>query len=123
MLLKEFFGRPIKLGRNENDKTQSGLPTDDLFWYILDHDKLHKDYFFPIAAKIKKCHENNRLNKEQIVQEFMPMVEKGCKEYYNKHNLQGKLGKLFPKDLREGLCERLFDHYYEDIIKDCYKIG
>lgn len=124
MRLNEFFGPAIKAGSKidkENNNEQN--PHDDLFWYILDHDKLHKDYFLPLARKIKKNQNEDRLDKEKCVKEFLPMVNKGCLEYYRSKKMHGKLGKLFPKELREDLCERLFDHYYEDIIKDCYSLG
>lgn len=121
MLLNEFFGSAIKAGNKLDDKDKD--QTEDLFWYILDHDRLHKDYFMPLARKIKEQESKKRLNKEQCVNEFMPMVNKGCLEYYHKNNLKGKLGKLFPKELRKGLCEKLFDHYYEGITDGAYRVG
>lgn len=123
MILKEFFGPAIKAGKAALDKDKSSEQGDDLFWYILDHDKLHKDYFLPLAQKIKKHHQESKFDKSKYVKEFMPMVNKGCVEYYNKKDLTGKLGKLFPKKLREELCEKLFDHYYEDVIKGQYNLG
>jgi hypothetical protein len=119
MLLNEFFGKainPIKdLQKGRDDKNIG----DDLFWYIVDHDKLHKDFFHPIAVKMKK----SDFNKEKCVSEFLPMVNKGCKEYYTHNKMQGKLGKVFSEELRKDMCERLYDHYKEDIVKDKYKLG
>lgn len=122
MLLKEFFGPAIKAGNKIVDGKKEEQ-NDDLFWYILDHDRLHKDYFLPLAQKIKKQHTESTLDKAACIKEFMPMVNEGCTEYYNEKKLTGKLGKVFPKSLREELCEKLFDHYYEDILKDCYTLG
>ena len=123
MLLNEFFGKPIDpikdLKKNKDDRNID----DDLFWFIIDHDKLHKDYFHPVAKKIHHSHNNNQLDKEEMVKEFMPMVKKGCTEYYHHKKMTGKLGKIFHEELRKDMCERLFDHYKEDIIKDSYKIG
>lgn len=120
MILKEFFGRSIgPKSSNRKDQQEEKLD-NDLFWYIIDHDKLHKDYFFPIAKKLKKLKE---CTPEQVLEMFMPMVEKGCKEYYEYKEMKGKLGKEFPKDLREELCKRLYDHYREDIEKDKYNLG
>ena len=51
------------------------------------------------------------------------MVEKGCKEYYMDKKMTGKLGKLFPKEVRESLCQRIHDHLYDDIQADKYKLG
>ncbi len=121
MLLNEFFGKnldPIKNLNKERDDKNIG---DDLFWYIIDHDKLHKDYFFPIAAKIAK-HKGN-ISREEVCKEFMPMVLKGCKEYYEHKKLKGHLGEVFSKELRSDMCDRLLDHYKEDIVKGKYKVG
>lgn len=124
MLLKEFFGRAIKVGKESDKKNgNQDQENDDLFWYIVDHDKLHKDYFLPLAQKIKKQSARGQSDKTECIMEFMPMVNKGCMEYYKHKKLNGKLGKLFPKQLREDLCEKLYDHYYEDIINDCYTLG
>jgi hypothetical protein len=123
MLLKEFFGKtvdPIKnLHKGRDDQTVG----DELFWFIVDHDKLHKDYFHPLAKKIKIANKDGNIDKEEMCDAFMPMVLKGCKEYYEQEKMQGRLGKMFSKELRKDMCERLFDHYREDIIKDKYKLG
>jgi hypothetical protein len=37
--------------------------------------------------------------------------------------MQGKLGKLFTKEMREELCHRLHDHFYDDVTKGQYKLG
>ena len=123
MLLNEFFGKsidPVKdLQKGRDDKNIG----DELFWYIIDHDKLHKDFFHPLATKIKKANEDGNVDKEELIDAFMPMVKKGCKEFYSHKKMQGKLGKVFSEDLRIDMCEKLYDHYKEDIIKDKYKIG
>ena len=54
---------------------------------------------------------------------YMPMVIKGCKEYYHDNELKGKLGTEFSKEMRDDMCHRLHDHYREDIKKDKYKLG
>lgn len=120
MILKEFFGRTLDLNTTKRKDQHDEKFDDDLFWYIIDHDRLHKDYFFPIARKLKKIKE---CSPEKVLEMFMPMVEKGCKEYYVYKEMDGKLGKAFPKDLRKELCQRLYDHYREDIEKDKYKLG
>jgi hypothetical protein len=121
MLLKEFFGRSLNL-KKESDKPDSKGTQDDLFWYILDHDRLHKDYFMPLAKKMKKNQLENTIDNNEIVNEFMPMVNKGCMEYYKKKKMEGRPEKLFDKEMREELCQRLYDHYYEDVIKGSYKL-
>lgn len=116
MRLNEFFGN-YNISSTSEDKSQDN--SDDLFWYIVDHDKIHKDYFIPIAKKLKNIAE---CGQDEVYELFMPMVNKGCKEYYTSKKLQGKLSKQFPKQLRETLCQRLYDHYHEDILKNKYKL-
>jgi hypothetical protein len=121
MKLLEFFSKSIDIASNQKDRYQnSNIKKDDLFWYIIDHDKLHKDFFFPIAKKIKSLKE---CDSTMVLELFMPMVKKGCKEYYVHKKMEGKLGKLFPKDLREEICHRLYDHFKDDIQKNKYNLG
>ena len=121
MKLIEFFSKPIDIKQSQKDeKSSSNNIEDDLFWYILDHDRLHKDYFFPIAKQIKKI---KNCGPDQVLELYMPMVNKGCKEYYHSKKMEGKLGKCFPKEMREELCQRLHDHYYNDIVNEKYKLG
>lgn len=124
MLLNEFFGRAIDGSSNNlKDKDRRTNNDDDLFWYIIDNDKIHKDYLMPLAKKIKQRHKKGRDDRERCVFEFMPMVKKGCLEFYHHKKMQGKPGKLFPQELRDDLCQKLYDHFYDNIIKDCYMIG
>lgn len=121
MLLNEFFGKNIDPIKNMNKGRDEKNIGDDLFNYIIDHDKLHKDYFFPIATKIAK--KKGDVSKEEMCKEFLPMVLKGCKEYYEHKKMKGKLGKVFSKELRSDMCERLLDHYKDDIVNGKYKVG
>jgi hypothetical protein len=71
---------------------------------------------------MKKNQLENTIDNNEIVNEFMPMVNKGCMEYYKKKKMEGRPEKLFDKEMREELCQRLYDHYYEDVIKGSYKL-
>ena len=117
MLLNEFFGRTSNIHQDPTEDQEETKIKDELYWYILDHDRLHKDYFHPIAGKLKRSHD-----RAAMIQAFMPMVEKGCKEFYHHHEMEGRLGKLFPKKMREELCQQLYDHHVEGIKKNHYKI-
>jgi hypothetical protein len=124
MLLNEFFGKSIDIKKSSSDEKHDDKNTaNELFWYFLDHDRLHKDYVIPLARKIKHAHHTESLNKSKFVKEFMPMVNKGCLEYYEENDLKGRPETLFSKDLREELCEKLYDHFCDDIVKDKYKLG
>jgi hypothetical protein len=121
MLLNEFFGKNIDPIKNMNKGRDEKNIGDDLFNYMIDHDKLHKDYFFPIATKIAK--KKGDVSREEMCKEFLPMVLKGCKEYYEHKKMKGKLGKMFSQELRSDMCERLLDHYKDDIVNGKYKVG
>jgi hypothetical protein len=124
MLLNEFFGKAVNPTKElEKDHKEKNIG-DDLFWYIVDHDRLHTDYLLPLAKKMKQAHDkHDTLDKESTVREFMPMVKKGCQEYYHHAKLKGHPEKIFTKDLQKDMCEKLFDHFREDVIKDKYKLG
>jgi hypothetical protein len=124
MKLYEFFGRPVKIGKKENKSEQDiSDHKDELFWYILDHDKLHKDHAIPLLQKMSRAQKTGKLNREECVSSMRPMVEKGCMEFYHKKEMKGKPAKHFPKDLRDDLCERLCDHYIESINKNEFQLG
>lgn len=117
MLLNEFFGNhTLKSPRENNDS----LDSDDIFWFIANHNKLHKDHAPSIVKEIKS---HGDLNDEQVLKTFMPMVNKGCKEYYERKKLLGKLGKIFPKKLREELCQQLYNYFHDDVVKNKYNLG
>ena len=121
MLLNEFFGRSDNKLSDKNK--ESNQYNNDLFEFILDHDNLYKEYAFPILRKIKHLHEKNKLDKKECMKEFIPMINKACMEYYKKNQIKGHLESVFPKQFKKGMCEKLYDHYYENVIKDQYKLG
>lgn len=117
MLLNEFFGNYTPKIASENNDS---LDSDDIFWFIVNHNKLHKDH---VPAIVKEIKSSTDMNDEQILKTFTPIVHKGCKEYYESKKLLGKLGKIFPKKLREELCHKLYDYFHDDVIKNKYKLG
>lgn len=119
MILKEFFGPAIRINNlNKSQKDEDNH--DDLFWFLVNHNKLHKDYFFPAAKRIK---DQGSCDEKEIYELFMPMVNKGCMEYYKVNEMTGKMKKQFPEKMREDLCKKLYDHYHDDINKNVYRIG
>jgi hypothetical protein len=118
MLLVEFFGKPIDVDKELRKNRNDSVNNNELFWFIIDHDKLHKDYFHSLANKIYDAHKSKDLDKINLVKEFMPMVKKGCMEFYHKNKLSGHFEDNFSKDLMKELCEKLYDHYREDVVND-----
>lgn len=130
MKLYEFFGVPTyetshddprdaldKRPKYDKDKLE-----DDLYWYILDHDKLHKECWMPLAQEITEKIKNKTLDRKVYEKKFMPMVNKGCMEYYKEYQMTEDPRDVFPKDLRKGICQRLADQSFDDIEQEEYKL-
>jgi hypothetical protein len=124
MKLYEFFGlwhakSPMDVD-NPMDKNHDGVVSNeeregfknDLFFYILDHDDIHKKHFHEIAEKLGKD------TKEDV---WMPMVKRGCMEYYRAKQLRDDPKDLFSKEFTEELCQLLDDHFRKDITDGEYK--
>ena len=126
MKLYEFFGTwqakgPMDVD-NPMDKNGDGNVTreekdqfkNDLFFYILDNDDIHKKQFYEVTEQIyadKKVDETV----------WLPMVNRGCMEYYKDRQLQDDPSDLFTKEFREDLCKMLDDHFRKDVLKGEYK--
>lgn len=118
MKLTEFFSKSldVSIEKNKNKK----IDKDELFWFMLDNDVLHKKYFFPVAKKLDK---DGECGPALILEMFMPMVKEGCRQFYKDKKLTEKLGKLFSQELREELCNMLYRHYKDGVKSKKYNIG
>jgi hypothetical protein len=123
MLLNEFFGKALDLNKESAKDNNDQSMRNELFWFLIDHNKLHKDFFIPVAKKIKRLYNSNNIDKEQCIKEFGPMVKKGCMEFYHHKKMKTNPDKEFTNELKKELCEKLFDFYKDDIIKDRYQLG
>jgi hypothetical protein len=129
MKLYEFFSVP-SLEKDEDGQLEKMTGSnreklsDELFWYILDNDKIHKEHFVPIAQKVgRELKAKKKIDRDAFRECWMPMVEAGCMEFHKEHKMQGRPSKLFDKEFCKGLCERLADKHLEDIRKGEYKLG
>ncbi len=121
MILREFFSKPIDISANQKTRDlKKSVKSDELFWFIIDSDKLYKKHFFPISKQLNK---NKNCDESKILELFMPMVKDGCKDYYSKNKLSGKLETVFPKNLRDEICHKLHDHYRDGLNKNEYKLN
>lgn len=124
MKLFEFFGSINPNPENgesspiSNNKDNEQELANEVFWYILDNDELHKKYFFGLARQIKAEKEKARSWKN-----WLPIVNAGCLRYYKEQKLDQDPKELFTKEFRRDMAKRLLDHYYEDILKDSYTLG
>ena len=129
MKLYEFFGN-IERDPNKDDKAPDNLKNEkqqelinNLFWFIIDDDKLHKEYFMPAASEIYKAHKAKKLDCVHDWKTWMPMVKQGCIEFYKEHRMEEDPAELFNKELRIDMCKQLADHYHKDIISGEYNLG
>jgi hypothetical protein len=129
MKLYEFFSVPSVEKDEEHQlddqsKTNREKLANDLFWYMLDHDDLHKKHFIPIAQKInRELKSGKKIDREEYTECWMPMVKEGCLEFHKEHKMKGDPKKLFDKEICKGLCHRLAEKHLEDLEKKSYKLG
>jgi hypothetical protein len=121
MKLYEFFGNfQFDSGKdNEEDrKIKEEDLADQVFEFIINNDRLQKTEFFPIAERIF-----NEATKEQKSSVWLPMVNKGCMEFYRFKEMKENPQKVFDKELRERICNKMSEHYQSDILKGAYRLG
>lgn len=131
MKLNEFFGNikhdtdqdkdldPQSIGKEEEQELE-----DQIFWFILDDDDLHKKYFIPVAKELLRIHKTDTKADDLVDwKTWMPMVNAGCMNFYEEEDLKKRPEDVFTKEMRVALCKRLTDHYHDDIFKDSYNLG
>ena len=115
MLLYEFFGNITK-----HDKSTDSVDTiqheenkqlaDDVFWFMLDDDLLHKKYVMPLLNKLA---DNIELATEYKT--WMQIVKIGCIKYFKEQSINGSPYDTFNKEFRMDLCKRLGEHFREEL--------
>ena len=133
MKLNEFFSPPkdeqndkdprdVMSGQSDHEKDQLA---DEIYWFILDDDELHKEYFIPLASDIAALQKADKFNHNAFIKKWLPMVNAACLKYYKEHGeeLSGDPDDLFPIEMRKALCQRLADQHHTDISKDEYQLG
>ena len=111
MKLYEFFSVPsVEKDEEHQSDDQSSTNREklanDLFWYILDNDDLHKKHFIPIAQEInRKLKTDKKVDREEYTECWMPMVKEGCLEFHKEHKMKGDPKKLFEKEYCKEKCE------------------
>lgn len=131
MHLFELFSRPasgdptLNKPQEYNTSTSDGKKKifDDLYYFIIDNNRLHKKYFFPIARKIKLLIKSKEYNEKDHCKKWMPMINAGCLEFYEKYKLKGDPEDIFDYKNRSDLCSRLGKEFHNDISKNIYNIG
>ena len=128
MKLFEFFGtqnrdfqRPHPDDKEKKDRQDEEQNlTNEVFFHIIDNDKLHKKHFFKVASHVRENHGKADGHDPKF---WMDMVKDGCVDFFHHHKMKGDIKEVFNKEVRLELCQRLADHYHEDIAKDEYILG
>lgn len=131
MKLFEFFGKQnldfspaFNHDKKKDDpKVEKDNLCNEVFWHIIDggtDDILHKKHFMDIARQIKHNHSNDKGHDPKM---WADMVKAGCVDFFHKHKMKGDIKEIFDEELRKDLCQKLVDHYHEDIVKDEYNLG
>lgn len=95
----------------ENDqKNQQPQLVDDLYWYILDNDHLHKNHGLSII-------QSKDAKKAADWHTWMPMVKKGCIMYYNENEMTGHPRIVFDKDMRKEVCQKIAEYYHDQLTE------
>ena len=125
MKLFEFFGNINQDSSKEDERDPQSLGkeeeqelADNVFWFILDDDDLHKKHFMPIAKELKAKYANTKDDASHDWKVWIPMVNAGCTKFYKEHKIEDHPSDVFSKEFRRDLCKRLEDHYHESIEKD-----
>lgn len=123
MLLNEFFGSFDPTGqKKEEEKNEKKYDEDELveavYEFIINNDKLHKEEFIPVALKISK-----NPTAEHSAKEWLPLVNKGCMEFYHHHKMNEDPLDLFSKDVRKKICQKMFTNGNKEILKGEYNLG
>ena len=128
MKLLEFFGKPIEIHQDKQDSHRAGEDpkldreeeeqlANDIFEYILNNDELHKKHFLPIARTI---HKNP--TKHHGPEVWLPLVNKGCMEFYKENDMRGDPLDLFNKEFRSNLCKKCSDQN-KNILMGEFNLG
>lgn len=126
MKLFEFFNVPEKEKSQVNSQGQRKDEhelEDELFWYILDHDDLHKQHVLPFVKNIKQQVMDKQYNKDKFKKYLVPMIDKGCDLYYKEEKLSGNPHEMFNKDIKDSVNTRIVDEIISAIEQEAFNIG
>lgn len=130
MKLYEFFGgRAHDTDTDPRDdlsgktKIEQEKLSDDLYWFILDDDELHKEYFMPLARELAERMKDKSFDNSTFTKKWMPLVNKGCLKFYKKTEMTEDPKDVFSKDIRKALCQRFAEEHHNNIQQGDFKLG
>lgn len=128
MKLFEFFNIPPE-EKNKHTSDNSGVAPeeieqmkDDIFWFIVDQDDLHKNYILPLINKYGSQIKDHNLDRNRFEKEWLPMINKGCGLYHKEHELKMNPAELY-NDIKDDLAKRFVEKCISDVEENAYLIG
>lgn len=127
MKLLEFFNvpndNPSRVDLQGNSQEDKAKMQDELYWYIIDNDDLHKQYVLPFVSDLKSHLSDPNFNIDRFKKEWIPMINKGCKMYYHDKKLKSNPETMFDKDFKKSLLDKIAEKYIEDVKNKAYHVG
>lgn len=130
MKLYEFFSVPQSNdGKDPGDRVwgktadEEEKLADEVYWFILDDDHLHKECFMPLAQEISKKMKDKTFDRGEFTKKWLPMVNKGCLKFYKKNEMTEDPKDVFTKEMRKGICQRFADEHHHAIEKGDFKLN
>lgn len=124
MRLLEFFNP--KHGKwDQHDKDNDLVPKDDnlednIYYFILDDDRIHKEHFLPLAIDYYNQKDNDNFDRKSFAKSCLPMVKDGCRAYCKSLKSEEIPDEMLNKDLFRSLAHRLVDQIINDVKEDAY---
>lgn len=131
MKLYEFFGVPTyetDKSTDSRDKLDGKTRQDDekladeVYWYMLDDDDLHKQMFMPLAQEMIQKMKSKTFDREEEAKKWLPMVNAACMKFYKETEMTEDPKDVFSKEMRLALCKRAADQHFVDLEKGEYKV-
>jgi hypothetical protein len=130
MKLYEFFNVPVDkkekafpdYANSKSDEEKTKI-ADQLFWYIIDNDDLHKEFVLPFIKDMKAQITSPGFNRDRFTKKWLPMINKGAKLFYKHEKLKDDPKDLFTDNLKDELCKQLCDKFIDEVKEDHYHIG
>lgn len=123
MLLNEFFGMYNPSGqKKDNERKEQEFDENKLaemvYEFIINNDRLHKEEFLPVAQRMHR-HPTSEHNAKM----WLPMVNKGCMDFYHQNHMTEDPKQLFHKKFRKEMCEKIANECNKQILRGDFQLG
>lgn len=108
--------------KKESEKNSKKFDENELqemiYEFIINNDKLHKEEFLPVAQRMSRNPTSDHQAKI-----WLPLVNKGCMEFYHQNKMMEDPVQLFHKKFRKEMCEKIANEANKEILRGDYQLG